>query len=110
MFGVRFVNSAFWGPSNQVARSTSRGLISFDACTFVDWDAHKLGRAALQVASGSLLVRGCLFQRKDAVQLQIGAGVDGAVVTSNIFSGKQQVLVDPAAQNTEVQLNVVRSN
>src|SRR6266481_3287805 len=37
---IRFVNCAFWGPCNQIARIAGRGTAGFSDCTFVQWD-HK---------------------------------------------------------------------
>ena len=53
---VRFVNSAFWGPCNQIAKIAGKGTVGFSDCTFVQWDRKKEGRHALQVESGSVLV------------------------------------------------------
>ncbi len=43
---VRFSNSAFWGPCNQIAKIAGQGTVGFSDCTFVEW--HK-DRAAIQV-------------------------------------------------------------
>ena len=59
---VRFVNCAFWGPCNQIARISGKGTVGFSDCTFVQWDHRKEGRAAVQVESGTVLIRGCEFQ------------------------------------------------
>jgi hypothetical protein len=59
---VRFVSSAFWGPSNQIAKIAGSGSVGFDSCIFNNWDAIKQDRAAIQVSGGSVLVRGCEFQ------------------------------------------------
>lgn len=34
---VRFVNSAFWGPCNQIAKTAGRGTIGFRDCTLIQW-------------------------------------------------------------------------
>jgi hypothetical protein len=87
---VRFVNCAFWGPCNQIARVAGKGTVGFGDCVFVQWDRKKEGRAALQVEGGTVLVRGCEFQEnKPAIDL--GEGVRRAVVTGNIFTGKTGV-------------------
>ena len=52
---VRFVNCAFWGPCNQIARVAGRGTVGFSDCTFVQWDRNREGRHALQVESGTFL-------------------------------------------------------
>jgi hypothetical protein len=87
---VRFVNSAFWGPCNQIAKIAGRGTVGFSDCTFMQWDHKKEGRAALQAQSGTLLVRGCEFQQ-DKSQIDIGEGVRRAVISDNIFTGKSRI-------------------
>jgi hypothetical protein len=84
---IRFVNCAFWGPCNQIARLAGRGTTGFSDCTFVQWDHKKEGRSALQVSDGTVLVRGCEF-RENKPQVQLGASVRRAVITDNIVTGK----------------------
>ncbi len=88
---VRFVNCAFWGPCNQIAKIAGKGTVGFGDCTFVQWDRKKEGRAALQADSGSLLVRGCEFQ-EDKGQIELGEGVRRAVITGNIIVGKSRLV------------------
>jgi hypothetical protein len=87
---VRFVNCAFWGPCNQIAKIAGRGTVGFSDCTFMQWDRKKEGLAALQAESGTLLVRGCEFQQ-DKPQIEIGEGVRRAVISDNIFTGKSRI-------------------
>jgi hypothetical protein len=82
----RFVNCAFWGPCNQIARIAGKGTVGFSDCTFVQWDRKKEGRAALQAEGGTVLVRGCEFQEKKA-PISLGEGVRRAVVSGNTFTG-----------------------
>ena len=87
---VRFVNSAFWGPCNQIAKIAGKGTVGFSDCTFVHWDRNKEGRYAIQAEGGNLLVRGCEFQ-ENKPQVEIGARVRKAVITENIIKGKLRV-------------------
>jgi hypothetical protein len=87
---VRFVNCAFWGPCQQIAKIAGRGTVGFSDCTFVQWDSKGEGRHALQVGSGTVLVRGCEF-RANRPQIQLGEAVDRAVISDNIFTGPLQV-------------------
>lgn len=84
---VRFSNCAFWGPCNQIAKIAGKGTVGFSDCTFVTWDSHNEGRAALQVEGGSVLVRGCEFQA-DKPQIDLGADVQRAVISDNLIKGK----------------------
>jgi hypothetical protein len=87
---VRFVNCAFWGPCNQIAKIGGRGTVGFSDCTFVQWDSKKEGRAALQATGGSLLVRGCEFQANKP-QIDLGEGVRRAVIAGNLLRGKARI-------------------
>ncbi len=87
---VRFVNCAFWGPCHQIARIAGRGTVGFGDCTLVEWDKNNEGRAAVQVTSGSVMLRGCEF-RANKAQIKLGEGVQRAVITDNMVRGKLQV-------------------
>ena len=45
---MRFVNCAFWGPCNQIARIAGTGTVGFSDCTFVQWGGKEGNRAAIQ--------------------------------------------------------------
>ncbi len=87
---VRLVNCAFWGPGNQIAKVAGRGTVGFSDCTFVQWDSHREGRSALQVESGTVLVRGCEFH-EDRAQIELGAKVTRAVISDNVIKGKLRI-------------------
>jgi hypothetical protein len=87
---VRFVNCAFWGPCHQIAKVAGQGTVGFSDCTFVQWDHKNEGRHALQVSSGSVIVRGCEFRARKP-QIELGAEVHRAVVTGNLVSGKPAI-------------------
>jgi hypothetical protein len=87
---VRFVNCAFWGPCNQIARIAGKGTVGFSDCTFVQWDHKKEDRAALQIESGTVLVRGCEF-RENKPQVSLGESVQRAVISDNVIKGKQRI-------------------
>lgn len=88
---VRFVNSAFWGPCNQIAKIAGKGTVGFGDCTFVQWDRRQEGRAALQVEGGNVLVRGCEFQ-ENKPQIELGSGVQRAVITDNLMHGPSRII------------------
>jgi hypothetical protein len=87
---VRFVNCAFWGPCNQIARLAGHGTTGFSDCTFVQWDHKKEGRHALQVTGGTVIVRGCEF-REDKPQVELGPSVRRGVITDNLIEGKLRI-------------------
>jgi hypothetical protein len=86
---VRFSNSAFWGPCNQIAKIAGRGTVGFSDCTFVQWGKEG-DRAAIQASSGALLVRGCEFRQRKR-HISLGPAVDRAVITGNLFAGPAQI-------------------
>jgi hypothetical protein len=87
---VRFVNCAFWGPCNQIAKVAGKGTVGFSDCTFVQWDRNNEGRHALQIAGGTALVRGCEFQANKP-QIELGEKVRRAVISDNILTGKPRI-------------------
>ncbi|MBA4150521.1 MAG: hypothetical protein H0X66_20610 [Verrucomicrobia bacterium] len=87
---VRFVNSAFWGPCNQIAKIAGTGTVGFSDCIFMQWDREEKGLPALQIESGSVLVRGCEFQQNKP-QVELGEKVRRAVISENIITGKLRV-------------------
>lgn len=97
---VRFSNSAFWGPCNQIARIAGQGTVGFSDCTFVEWQKD---RAAIQASSGSLMIRGCDF-RMNQPHISLGEGVDRAVITGNLFTGPAQIQ-NTATRDVQIGLN-----
>jgi pectate lyase-like protein len=94
---VRFVNCAFWGPCNQIAKVAGLGTVGFSDCTFVQWDHNNEGRSAIQVDGGNILVRGCEF-RENKPQVELGEAVRHAVISDNVLNGK--VLITNHSKNT----------
>ena len=87
---VRFVNCAFWGPCNQIAKVAGRGTVGFSDCSFVQWDRNNEGLHALQLTGGTVLVRGCEFQANKP-QIELGEKVRRAVISDNIITGKPRI-------------------
>ncbi len=100
---VRFVNCAFWGPCNQIAKIAGTGTVGFGDCTFTQWGGKDGTRPAIQAQSGAVLVRGCEF-RQDRPQIQLGRDVRHAVITGNIFTGTQRI-VNESEGNVQIGLN-----
>ena len=97
---VRFNNSAFWGPCNQIAKIAGRGTVGFSDCTFVQW---RKDRAALQASAGSIIVKGCEF-RQNQPHISLGDGVDRAIITGNLFTGLAQIQ-NSATKDVQIGLN-----
>ena len=101
---IRFVNCAFWGPCNQIAKIAGKGTVGFSDCTFVQWGGKQGDRYAIQVDSGTVLVRGCEF-RQDRPQIRLGEGVRRAIITENLFTGSQRI-INQSEGNVQLGFNV----
>jgi len=101
---VRFVNCAFWGPCNQIARIAGAGTVGFSDCTFVEWGGKEGTRHAIQARAGTLLVRGCEF-RQDRPQIELGKNVVRAIISENIFTGPERIL-DRSGGKARIALNL----
>ena len=87
---VRFVNCAFWGPCNQIARIHGTGTVGLSDCTFTQWGGKDGTLAAVQAQGGSVLIRGCEFQQ-DRPQIDLGPEVRRAVISENLFTGPERI-------------------
>ncbi|MBN1815997.1 MAG: hypothetical protein JW828_01465 [Sedimentisphaerales bacterium] len=100
---IRFVNCAFWGPCNQVAKIAGAGTVGFGDCTFTQWGGKEGSRHAIQAQSGTVLVRGCEF-RQDRPQIRLGEKVRRAVIAENVFTGQQRI-DNQSKGNIQIGLN-----
>jgi len=98
---VRFSNCAFWGPCDRIADIAGTGTVGFGDCTFVQWDGHNKGLAALHASGGNLLVRGCEF-RENKDQIELDQGVRRAIITDDLTPGKLRLkAADPSVVKTD---------
>jgi hypothetical protein len=100
---VRFVNSAFWGPCNQIAKIKGNGTVGFSDCIFVQWDRNNEGRSAIQADGGTVLVRGCDFIH-NSPQISLSTNVSRAIISENTIKGK--VRIDNKSKNTYINGNL----
>ena len=101
---IRFLNCAFWGPCNQIAKIAGTGTVGFSDCTFVQWGGKEGDRPAIQADSGTVLIRGCEF-RQDRPQIQLGERVERAIITENLFTGSERI-VNKSDGNVQLGFNV----
>jgi hypothetical protein len=88
---LRFVNCAFWGPSNRNAVIDGHGTVGFSDCTFMQWGAQEdKTLPSIDVLGGSVMIRGCEF-KEDKPQIRLGEGVRRAIVSENFFIGEERV-------------------
>ena len=100
---IRFVNCAFWGPCNQIAKIAGSGTVGFSDCTFVQWGGKQGDRHAIQADSGTVLIRGCEF-RQDRPQIRLGEDVERAIITENLFKGAERI-VNQSEGNVQLGFN-----
>eukprot|EP00050_Salpingoeca_kvevrii_P014099 m.32639 g.32639 ORF g.32639 m.32639 type:complete len:290 (-) comp5558_c0_seq2:2695-3564(-) len=102
---VQFVNTAFWGPTNNIARLYGQGVTTFSSCNFVQWDLQaKNGSAAIHALAGSVIVQGSVFQGK-GTQLVLEAAVTKAVVVGNVITGPLAIETKSSKTNVQVGYN-----
>ena len=101
---VRFVNCAFWGPCNQIAKIAGSGTVGFSDCALVQWGGKKGDRPAIQAQGGTVLIRGCEF-RQNRPQIELGEGVRRAIIAENVFAGRERI-VNRSQGNVQLGLNV----
>jgi hypothetical protein len=101
---IRFVNCAFWGPCNQIAKINGTGTVGFGDCTFVQWGGKQGDRHAIQADGGAVLIRGCEF-RQDRPQIRLGEGVERAIISENLFTGSERI-INQSDGNVQVGFNV----
>lgn len=91
---VQISNTAFWGPTSNVARLLGHGTTTFSSCVFVQWDLQKKdGSAAIEVQGGSLVVQGTEFQMK-GTQLLLSKAAKKVRVNARVQSGVSACCLD----------------
>jgi len=100
---IRFVNSAFWGPTDYIALLEGTNLVGFSDCEFVNWDADNKGYPAIQANQGSIIVTGCDFQQNSA-QIIMESAVTKAVILGNVIKGKANI-VSKSSGNIQMGYN-----
>ena len=77
-------------------------MVGFTDCTFVQWG--KQGEvAAIQAASGSVMIRGCDF-RQNKAHISLGAAVSRAIITGNMFTGPANIQ-NASGKDVQIGLN-----
>ena len=92
-------DSAFWGPSANIALLQGSGSVTFSACQFAQWgcsDGDSCGKpsstmAALDVEHGSLMVQGCDFAQEGSLQVRASSDIEGAVVMGSRLAGGSRI-------------------
>lgn len=103
---VRFVDTAFWGPSDAVARLHGSGLTSFTSCEFVQWNLQnsKDNAPAIHAFGGSLIVMGNDFQQ-NGTQVILESGVEKAVIVGNVVTGQLNIVNNGMKRKPQIGFN-----
>jgi len=97
---VKLVNSAFWGPTAQIAKVAGTGTVTFSQCHFDAWDSHKNhndtvfhnGTAAIRQFGGTLIVSQSEFtQGHKSNHFWLGPAAKKTIISENIITGVLRV-------------------
>ncbi|MCX7887183.1 MAG: glycoside hydrolase family 55 protein, partial [Verrucomicrobiae bacterium] len=101
---VSLVNCSFWGPIDRcVWMRSARGQFTASACHFVDWDAPRADRPAIQLEAGRAIVQGCTFER-EGIHVEVAEPVKSALLVGNQARGGFTV-ENRAGQRTQLAAN-----
>lgn len=103
---VKLVNSAFWGPTAQIAKVDGKGTVTFSQCHFDSWDNYihngtrvHSGTAAIQQFGGTLIVTQSEFtmganQDKPHApgHFWVGPRAKKTIISENIITGTLAVV------------------
>ena len=102
---VKLVNSAFWGPTAQIAKVDGKGTVTFSQCHFDSWDNYvhnktrvHNGTAAIQQFGGTLIVTQSEFTMSansdkphQPNHFWLGPNARKTIISENIITGKLSV-------------------
>ena len=102
---IKFVNSAFWGPSAQIAEVDGQGTVTFSQCHFDSWDNYigpngtrvHNGTAAINQLGGTLIVTQSDFTMIQShkpnvpAHVRLGQAAKKTIVSENIVKGVLKV-------------------
>ncbi len=101
---VQFSNCSFWGPCPTVGKLDGKGTVSLNQCNF-----HNYGKPAhaftLECKGGDITIQGCRFGN-DRPDIKLGKNVKTAIISTNRFLKKKEILNDCKGEVAE-GLNVV---
>jgi hypothetical protein len=103
---IQLQNCSFWGPADQIAKIEGSGVVSFNNCNFVDYDAHDLTLPAIEVLGGDVIINGCTFMKPAAFHVFLDKEVKSAVVTSNRFKGNKNI-INKSSGDVQIGMNVI---
>jgi len=99
---AQFSNCSFWGPSKRVAMIDGPGMVSFNQCNFVNWEADA---AAIEAMGGDLIVQSCKFTQPHR-QIALGQAVKTAVIVGNRMAGELKI-ENNSKGDVQIGMNVV---
>jgi len=100
---VQFVNCAYWGPADQIARIAGTGQVTFSGCNFLGWNRRNNKTPAIELYGGELIVNACNFNGPGP-QVALRGKARSAVVVGNRMGGPLSV-TNPAKADLQIGLN-----
>jgi len=100
---VQLQNCTFFGLMENTAQ-ISGGVVSFNNCSFKDWDRGRAGSPAFDVRGGTLLINGCLFNSA-GMQLRARDQTQSVVFVGNRLMDLLQI-DNPAHADVQSGFNV----
>ncbi len=104
---VQFSNCAFWGPTQQIARLSGDGFVSFSQCNFQTWDRANIGVPAIEAIKGSITIQACRFGR-DLNQIKLCPDVKSATIIGNTMAGPEKIQ-NQSKGDVQISANVSRA-
>lgn len=101
---VQFMNCAYWGPADQIARISGQSTVTFNGCNLNGWNRKNNNTPAIELTGGNLIATGCNFNGTGP-QVSITGKAESAIITSNRMGGKMQIS-NAAKADLQVGLNV----
>lgn len=80
----------FGDPTQQIARLSGDGFVSFSQCNFQTWDRANIGIPAIEATKGSITIQACRFGR-DLNQIKLGPDVKTATIIGNTMAGPEKI-------------------
>lgn len=106
---VKFTSCGFWGVAGQTdhhAVIAGTGEVTFTACHFISWAQKTADAAAILANAGNVIINGCEFMDANKRDVELGAGVESAVVMGCRFHSKPEI-VNKSKGDVQIGLNVV---
>ncbi|HIJ66084.1 MAG TPA: hypothetical protein HPP77_09050 [Candidatus Hydrogenedentes bacterium] len=104
---VNFVATGFWSikDTRYHAKLEGPAQVTFDACSFYDWDRVKEGHAAIESNCESIIVSDSQFiMKRPGLKVRLGKDTKSAIIASNRMRGG--IAIENNAKDADVQIGL----